>query len=151
MHLPVSILLRKIKPIQVYHTTMGHKNNRTPGAFGKRREWKPFRYDGRLPRDQRMTLGDVVQVFTTLHIAEERAKSAERQQQLAFELGRKVEALDTLQKENERLVAELDQIQHGVSIVTSAEGRSILARIISNNKKATDLKSVIAEIKGKMK
>lgn len=130
---------------------MGHKNNRTPGAFGKRREWKPFRYDGRLPRDQRMTLGDVVQVFTTLHIAEERAKDAERQQQLAFELGRKVEALETLQKENERLVAELDRIQHGVSIVTSAEGRSILAMIISNNKKATDLKSVIAELKGKMR
>lgn len=130
---------------------MGHKNNRTPGAFGKRREWKPFRYDGRLPRDQRMTLGDVVQVFATLHIAEERAKAAERQQQLAFELGRKVEALETLQKENERLVAELDRIQHGVSIVTSAEGRSILAMIISNNKKATDLKSVIAELKGKMR
>lgn len=130
---------------------MGHKNNRTPGAFGKRREWKPFRYDGRLPRDQRMTLGDVVQVFTTLHIAEERAKAAERQQQLAFELGRKVEALDTLQKENERLVAELDRIQNGIAVVTSSEGRSILARIISNNKKAADLKSVIAELKGKMK
>lgn len=130
---------------------MGHKNNRTPGAFGKRREWKPFRYDGRLPRDQRMTLGDVVQVFTTLHIAEERAKAAERQQQLAFELGRKVEALETLQKENERLVAELDRIQNGIAVVTSSEGRSILARIISNNKKATDLKAVIAELKGKMR
>jgi cell division protein FtsB len=98
-----------------------------------------------------MTLGDVVQVFTTLHIAEERAKAAERQQQLAFELGRKVEALETLQKENEKLVAELDRIQNGIAVVTSSEGRSILAMIISNNKKATDLKSVIAELKGKMR
>ena len=130
---------------------MGHHNNRTPGAFGKRREWKPFRYDGRLPKDQRVTLGDVVQVFTTLHVAEERAKAAERQQQLAFELGRKVEALENLRKENEGLVAELDRVQNGISVVTSSEGRSILARIINNNKKATDLKAVIAEIQGKMK
>ena len=130
---------------------MGHHNNRTPGAFGKRREWKPFRYDGQLPKDQRMTLGDVVQVFTTLHVAEERAKAAERQQQLAFELGRKVEALENLRKENEGLVAELDRVQNGISVVTSQAGRSLLARIILNNKKADGLKAAIAELKGKMK
>lgn len=127
------------------------KNNRTPGAFGKCHRWRPYRFYGRLPKDQRMTLGDVVQVFTTLHIAEERAKADERQKQIAFELGRKVEALETIRKENESLVAELDRIQGGISVVTSAEGRSVLSRIIANNKKADGLKAAIAELKGKMK
>lgn len=124
---------------------MGH--HRTSGAFGKRHEWRPYKFYGRLPQAAPVTLGDLAGAFAILHRIEYQQKIAERDKELSFKLGRKVEELTNLRKKNEQLVADLKKVEGDSCVIKSDTGRSILAQIINNNKKAADLKAVIADLR----
>lgn len=150
-HLPVFDLAEKDqKPVSLTTQTMGHKNNRTPGAFGKRHEWQPYRYFGNLPKNPVVVIGDLAGAFATLHRVEHQQRIQQRNQELSFKLGRKVEELSNLRKETDNLVKELEKTEGGSGVIRSDAGRAILARIIRNNKTADDLKAVITELKQKL-
>lgn len=127
---------------------MGHR--RTSGAFGKRHEWRPYKFYGRLPHADPVTLGDLAGAFAILSRVEYQQKIAERDRELSFKLGRRVEELSNLRKENEQLVTDLKKVEGDSGVIKSDAGRSILSKIISNNKKAADLKAVIADLRKKL-
>jgi hypothetical protein len=130
---------------------MGHHGRliRVSGA-GKQHEWKPYHYAGELPQAPVVVIGDMAGAFAALNLFERRQKAAARTKELSFKLGRKVEELSNLRKETDNLVEKLEKVEGGSGVITSEDGRAILAQIIANNKKLADLRSVVAELKKKL-